>query len=286
MICTVELNHHAFKKKSWIRPNSKVSLRKDASGLLVLLIENIDFEMAISLNQKIRLLKGKVGFSLRSFHAECLLKFTPENESLSNLYKCLQDPSNDYMLYTGHILRKESIKCNEPINIITTKRKTERTERVVDLKENIPLKKAKQEIFQIKRVEENNMYRTSKQKNDTQRAILASIYSIPNNTILQVHESPEGFRNMGQTCYISCVFQLIIHSNLRDPILKYRNVIKGYLGLDTIYEAVCDIIQRKIDGESVDISKIKYYLENITKRFLGNNQEVFYSSFRMHMNCC
>ncbi|KAJ2996844.1 hypothetical protein HDV02_006097 [Globomyces sp. JEL0801] len=83
----------------------------------------------------------------------------------------------------------------------------------------------------------------------------------------------EGIPNIGQTCYIAVILQMLYHSNVRKKLLSSREWVRSVLGNNTIYELVCDIFQRKLNRKAISLSGLQNQISNVCKRFKKSEQE-------------
>jgi hypothetical protein len=86
-------------------------------------------------------------------------------------------------------------------------------------------------------------------------------------------ESPEGFRNIGQTCYMAAILQLIISSSLNNKIIAATPIISKENDTE-LFMMFADLMQKNSKKERFGLEGLKKLIGKKAKRFGKFEQEV------------
>lgn len=299
MICTVERNHNSIKKHSWTKENCSVELQKNGLNL-VLVVKRPNFEFALSLEQNLKTFQTKDGgYSFRSIHCDSLIKFQPEKESLGDFMKQIQN--HDISTLTEYpnkakIIRNTAniAKLRYQVGVSTPKRKfLESSATPISYKMNSYPKvnsslvsfknnKTDESIYTNNPADQINLHVSARnyKRNNIGTSNLPA--KSPLNELYTNNESSEGFRNIGQTCYMAAVLQLLVSSTLKNKIITATSLISNERNTE-LFMMFADIMQKNSKNERFELGELKALFGNKTEKFGTFEQEVMAFN-RTHMN--
>ena len=256
----LESRHLSVKKHSFEIRDCSISLKSSASGIVLHVIgDGCNFKIPVS--ERIKLYTTNDGFSFRNSTTKSILRVFEDDDK--SLFKALQNQSSAERFEGALVGRGESVQNslssdNSRKRMLSKESKSIIVQRKVlrrDLEEKVSRPMPKPKAITSTPLRQN----TANIDNNTRALIPSPWRQQPLN---------QGFKNLGHTCYISAVLQLLLHSKVSKRILAARDHLKSKgLGDLEFMDAMCDLIQRKLSGRELDISWIRNCLLKLAPQF-------------------
>jgi hypothetical protein len=296
----VDFQSFAGKKKSWTQ-EACCSLEKSNRGpVLVLSFSNENGKAYSLLNLKKVLLGKDQSINFRSRHANGTFKITGSSHINSMLIKISKNETDGLPVYDfrygpeifsdalcNDSYAKEMLVKSKSTAVFNRNSSFSRTFRTLD-------PKATTEVLKPVNVQQTNLPHifTPPAVNLSQNVPPASTEERLPAVLAQTSESPvskrpklqsHGFANLGQTCYIAAVLQMLSFSPLSTRLIASKRWLSGK-DPESLAVSLADLFYEKSQGKNISLLKVKEKVAKLAGMFGEYNQEVSEFKNRMRMS--
>ena len=277
---SLESVHLTDKKSNFEISDCDCSLEK-MDDSVVMHIRTGEFDFGIPISEKIKLYYTLTGFSFRNSASQALIRINSNGSDLSSLIKQLQEQSVlDLPPFLGPLVGKGGILKLKTMNrSATKKRKTddaeERVLKPIEHNRNVTASTQDTNKQDIPKFPPNTNTPVKQVNGSTKTSLPSTVNSNPDK---YRGSSSHGLRNLGHTCYMNAVIQMIFCTKLCYCVYKAYKYARS-INIESSKELqflklLNELIDQRQRGEEMDIKRVRNYLLKAAPQFEPFVQQV------------